>query len=165
MIIETTLGDLDETLNKYSDMFGPVESYEIELDDENMIGVDNYRIQIPTLGITLRSGLRMSLSGMDNDAKVWMADASLTVIYDIDHESPEDYIGWSADSFDVAVYKFLNYIGKEVDAFMGAQCFLETSDVMNEEEAASLVREIDREYEGTTYEYICKTRDSGHSLN
>ncbi len=165
MIIETTLGDLDEALCKYSDVFCPVESTEIEIDAESMIGVDNYRIRIPSLGITLRSGLLMSLSGISDEEKVWMADASLTIIYDINDESPENYLGWSTDVFDVAVYNFLTFIGKDTDTLMGAKCFLDTSDVMSEDEAISLIREIDREYEGTAYENICSKRGTGHSFN
>jgi len=165
MIIETTLGELDETLYKYSDLLGWADGVEVR-EDKKMIGIMGYRIQIPGVDLSLRRGYLMSQHGgrhyerhdartgehivVDDpppeDAK-WEIDATLTVICALKETDPNNYLGWTTDGFQAAVYDVLRLKPENYSDLDDISCFIDTSDFMeSEEKARQYATECEEEY-------------------
>ena len=168
MIIETTLGELEEVLYKYGDLLGWAGGVEVQESKETRLGIAEYRIQIPSLDISLRSGDLMSQHGgeyyeyhnpqtgehvvVDNpppeDAE-WEVDASITVVCELNEKDPHKYLGWSTDGFQETAYDYLRPKFDSCSALDDVPCFIDTADFMeSEEEAQKYAKECEENYDG-----------------
>ena len=157
MKIETTLGELDETIYKYRDLL--LESGTIDVFEEDaLIQIYLYRIQVPSLKLAFRSGDYMTKRGgeyheyhdpktgenikidnpPDEDAD-WETDMTLSILYDINEKDPHNYLGWSSDSF---IGETGSYIyaqtkkTKKYEELIDIPCIIDTSEYLEDEEKA-----------------------------
>lgn len=169
MIIETTIGNLDETISKYDNLLWKTtkECTEIQEDEATKLWISWVRIQVPDLGVSLRSGDRLSQQGGEYIAHInpetgepeqkyiapeknapWDDDMSISVLYDIDEKDPSKYNGWSGAGFMEALVYALYPKVRDFTEIENVSCFIDTSEFLEDEEKAqTLAKECEENYE------------------
>ncbi|MBQ9911248.1 MAG: hypothetical protein IJM50_07100 [Lachnospiraceae bacterium] len=168
MILETTLSELEEFLYKYDELLGWAEGVEIpsQNDDQIRLGIANYRIQIPEMNLSLRSGELLCQTEAENhsyddsntgkstvvdnppsDDVSWEVDASIVLVYDINELDPAEYLEWSTDGYQGTVYDHVWPKFKNFGDLDSVKCIIDTSEFMiDEDRAASIAKECEEYY-------------------
>ena len=82
------LGEIEEILSEMD--FSEVDDDIAEIDEDFMIQVSGWYLLIPSLGITVRSGIACVF---DEDEKMFMPDFDVTVLYEGEVDSMDSRIG------------------------------------------------------------------------
>lgn len=64
---------------------------------------------IPDLGVKVANG---TMSYWNSDEEFWDSDFSLTLVYAIDSDKPQDYIFWEQDKAEITLWNWLRGSGK-----------------------------------------------------
>lgn len=102
----TQLKNVEDMLCEIDDYEYPGE--EVEIDDNSIILIYPYIIQIQDLNIEVREG---TFYYIDDDGE-YMPDFSLCLIYELDEVDPANWLYWEQDGIIVTLYNYLAAIGK-----------------------------------------------------
>lgn len=131
-IIKCKFEELDDILENIME-YG-IDEYEVNIEDiPDKLCVMGYRILFPAVNYSVRSGLWLSLY---DDG--YMADFSLSLVYDYDEEDPTQWLYWEQDGEVVSLYNFLTIVneGNMFHALEGSECIIELELWGDEDEEA-----------------------------
>lgn len=109
IVRECKRNEVEEVLKRIHEEFeGEYDEIAIEdknFGDEHRIYVDDIRIVIPELGISVREG---TFCNYDEEEENYLTDFSITLIYDADEEDASNYLYWEQDGPAVTIHNFLS---------------------------------------------------------
>ena len=99
-------------------------SYEITADDaENeIISVDGIRVVIPALHVSMRQG---EVCIYDPEEERYMADYSVTILYEENETDPQRYLYWEQNGFQVALFNFFRNDDFSMNELGELKCIVE----------------------------------------
>lgn len=119
MRLECLLGEVEERLTEEFFDELPVE----EEENEYVIVANEARIIVPALNLSVREGTYLRY---DEDEEDYLADFSLTLIYEKDETDPKKYLCWEQDDLIVAIYNYINRSANyDMDALEACSCIAE----------------------------------------
>lgn len=103
------LNELEKVLEKvYEEYEGEYNIFEVEdkgFGDEHRIDIDDIRVVIPEVGLSVRIGV---FCNYDEDEQEYMPDFAISLVYDMDEENATNYLYWEQGTPSTAIYNFLS---------------------------------------------------------
>ena len=149
MIINTTLGELDDILYAYRNLLGESDGVRVQKDEETMLDISCFRIQIPSLKLALREGFLMYKrdDDKDNEDDPWEIQASISVICEIQDKDPKEFLGWATCDGQRNIYDYLYPQFNDIKETDNIPCFIDTSEFIKDEKyAKKLAKQCEKEY-------------------
>jgi hypothetical protein len=115
------LGEIEEILSEMD--YSEVDDDIAEIDEDFMIQVSGWYLLIPSLGITVRSGIACVF---DEEEKMFMPDFDVTVLYEGEVDSGS-WLYYEQDGIVITLANWLN--GRmQIEAIEGLECVLKVAE-------------------------------------
>jgi hypothetical protein len=118
--------NIDEFIYQNEELLDEFEKIDHEENEETLLEINGYRIQIPELGISIREGtLYTHYEDSDED---WEPDAAIVLLYDLEEKDPLKYLLWSTDDIQGTAYDYLYEKINNFDDLDSYKCVIDTSE-------------------------------------
>lgn len=138
MILKTKLSELSDFLWEHQELFEAAGTTLVD-DEDVLLEISNYRIQLPEYGIAIRDGLLLSKDDSNSDGakdgeteNEWEVDNTAALIYDIKEHDPGRYLCWGTDLVEDYAIDYLENNGFEASEPEEIDCLIDTSEYLDE---------------------------------
>lgn len=124
MYRECKLGELEDNLGGIYDQDLDIEYYELPMkeDESVMITVEGIRVLLPELELSLCQG---EYCVYDPEEDCYMADFSITLLYELNEKDPKAFLYWEQDGPQIALYNYLHNKDISIDELAKKKCIIE----------------------------------------
>jgi hypothetical protein len=124
MTKECLLGELEEVIDQLFEKGIDLDMYEIivEKTEDCMLSIESMRVIIPELNVSMRQG---AYCVYDPDEEEYVADFSISLIYEKDETNPKNYLYWEQDGYQITLSNYFRKDDISMDSLDDLKCIIE----------------------------------------